>query len=108
MGKDIIDVTSGTWGREVLQQPDGLVMVVFWARWCAPCLKMMSTLQEVAAECGDRVKVVRVDIDENPDVAKTYRVSIVPTAMFFREGQKVREIITNVEKTQLQVAIDSL
>lgn len=83
-------------------------MVVFWAAWCAPCLKMMPALQEVATECADRVKVVRVNIDENPDVARTYRVSIVPTVMFFDEGQKIREIITNVPRAQLQAAIDSL
>jgi len=107
MGENVIDVTSDTWESEVLKA-DGLVMVVFWAGWCKPCLTIYSTVEEMAKECPEKVKVVRLNIDDNADIASTYKVSIVPTIMFFKEGQKRREIITNVPRTQLEAAIELL
>jgi thioredoxin 1 len=107
MAEGIVDVMSTTWNSEVLQA-EGLVMVVFWAEWCEPCMKMAPTVEEMAKECPEKVKVVRLNIDDNADIASTYKVSIVPTVMFFKEGQKRREIITNVSRTQLEAAIELL
>jgi thioredoxin 1 len=83
-------------------------MVFFWAEWCEPCMKMSQTVEEMAKECAKKVKVIKLNIDDNSDIASTYKVSIVPTVMFFKEGQKRREIITNVSRMQLEAAIELL
>jgi len=101
------DGTSATWDSEVLQT-EGLVMVVFWAGWCAPCVAMSPTVEELAMECAGKVKVVKLNIDDNDDIASTYKISILPTVMFFKNGQKLHEIITAVPKVQLEDVIDSL
>jgi len=107
MADGVLEVRSDTWESDVLKA-DGLVMVVFWAEWCEPCMKMAPTVEEMAKVCPEKVKVVKLNIDDNADIASTYKVSIVPTVMFFKEGQKRREIITNVSRTQLEAAIELL
>ena len=101
------DVTSDTWESEVLKT-DGLVMVVFWAGWCEPCIELNRTIEKMAAECSGKVKIVRLNIDESGDIASKYRVSIVPTTMFFVDGQKCREIITNVSRELLEETVNSI
>ena len=66
-------------------------MVVFWAGWCAPCVAMSPTVEELAMECAGKVKVVKLNIDDNDDIASTYKISILPTVMFFKNGQKYRK-----------------
>jgi len=105
--RNVIDVTSAMWENEVLKF-DGLVMVVFWAGWCEPYAKMAQEVEELGEKYAGKVKVVRINIDDNADLASNYRVSIVPTTMFFKEGRKCREIITNQERAQIEEAIKSL
>jgi thioredoxin 1 len=96
-----------SWHQEVLQA-HGLVMVAFMAPWCDPCTQVSPLLEELAAERTDRVRVVVVDVDESPDLGSRYKVSIVPTVMFFRGGVKMDEIICVPEKSLLQMKIDLL
>ncbi len=106
MAGGVVDVRSGTWEREVLKA-DGLVAVLFWAPWCEPCMQMVPAVEEFARESVG-TKVVKLNVDENDDVASTYLVSILPTVMFFREGQKRREVVTNVSRAQLAAASEGL
>src|ERR1051326_1542290 len=64
-------VTDDTFASEVLQS-DTPVLVDFWAEWCAPCLRVAPVLEEIANELGDKVKIVKVDIDANPNTARDY------------------------------------
>lgn len=105
--KGIRDVTSATWDGEVLKA-GMLVMVVFWAKWCEPCKKMFPAVEELAAEHAEKVKFVRLDIDNNDDIAGKYRVSIVPTVMFFKNDQKLHEAICLEPKPKLKAMIESL
>lgn len=107
MANTFIDGTSTTWESEVLQA-EGLVMIIFWAEWCEPCLKFFSTVEEIAIEYTEKLKVVRLNVDDNEDIASMYRVSILPTIMFFKHRQKLHEIITAVPKTEIEAAIISL
>ena len=100
-----INVTSDTWESEVIDC-NTLVMVFFWAQWCDPCLKMSKTIEAMAADIPEKVKIVKVNIDDNDDIASDYKVSIVPTTMFFKEGRKCRELITNVSRKQLEDVIN--
>jgi len=103
----VVDVTSTTWDREVLRA-DGLLMIVFWAEWCKPCLTIYSMVEELAKEYAEKVKVVRLNIDDNADIASNYKVSIIPTTTFIKRRQKLHEIIGVVPKMQLKEAIESL
>lgn len=63
------------------------VIVDFHAMWCAPCKVQAPVLKEMAAELGDRVKIIKVDVDQNPEIAARYQVQSVPTLMIFKEGK---------------------
>jgi adenylylsulfate kinase len=105
--KDVTDVTSAAWNSEVLQAK-GLVMVAFWAEWCKPCETISQMVEELAKEYAGKAKIVRLNIDDNADIASTYKISIIPTITFFKHGQKLHEIICAVPKMQIQDAIESL
>jgi thioredoxin 1 len=105
MAEGIIDVTSSTWDSEI---GDGLVMVDFWAVWCGPCRMIAPTVEELAKEYSGRVKVAKVNTDENPDIASRYKIMGIPTIIFFKDGQKVDQIVGAVPKPQLKAKIDSL
>lgn len=100
-------VTSATWDLEVLKAP-GLVLVDFWAVWCGPCRMVAPIVDEIAKEYAGKLKVLKLNTDENPDVAGRYRIMGIPTLMFFRNGQTVDQIVGAVPKSQLKSKIDSL
>jgi thioredoxin 1 len=84
-------VTDASFTSDVLQS-ETPVLVDFWAEWCAPCKKVSPLLEEIANEMGDRVRIVKVNIDENPETARTYRVMSVPTLTVFKGGQPVQSV----------------
>jgi thioredoxin 1 len=84
-------VTDATFAADVLQS-DKPVLVDFWAEWCAPCRKVEPLLVEIAGEMGDRVQIVKLNIDENPETARAYRVMSVPTLTVFKGGQPVSSV----------------
>lgn len=107
MAEGIVELTTATWDKEVLQA-NGLVMVDFWAVWCGPCRMIAPTVEELAKEYAGRVKVGKLNTDENPDVASKYKIMGIPTIMFFKDGQKVDQIVGAVPKPQLKAKIDAL
>lgn len=107
MAEGIINVTSQTWDSEVLQSK-GIVMVDFWAVWCGPCRMIAPTVEELAKEYEGKIKVAKLNTDENPDIASRYKIMGIPTIMFFKDGEKVDQIVGAVPKPQLKAKIDSL
>ncbi len=107
MAEGILDVTTDTWEKEVLNS-DGLVMIDFWAVWCGPCRMIAPTVEELAKEYSGKVKVVKLNTDENPDIASRYKIMGIPTLMFFKAGQKVDQIVGAVPKAQLKSKLDAL
>jgi len=106
MAEGIIDVTTSTWDKEVLQA-QGVVMVDFWAVWCGPCRMIAPTVEELAKEYAGKIKVAKLNTDENPDIASKYKIMGIPTVMFFKNGERVDQIVGAVPKTQLKSKIDS-
>ncbi len=107
MAEGIVDLTSTAWDSEVLQS-SGLVMVDFWAVWCGPCRMIAPTIEELAKEYAGKIKVGKLNTDENPEVATKYKIMGIPTVMFFKDGQKVDQVVGAVPKPQLKAKIDSL
>lgn len=85
-------VTDDTWKADVLgsTQP---VLVDFWAEWCAPCRKVAPVLEEIATELGDRVTIAKLNVDENPMVARDYGILSIPTLTLFKDGQAVQSVV---------------
>jgi len=107
MAEGIVDLTSAAWDSEVLQS-DGLVMVDFWAVWCGPCRMIATTIEELAKEYAGKLKVGKLNTDENPDVAGKYKIMGIPTIIFFKAGQKVDQVVGAVPKPQLKAKIEAL
>lgn len=82
----IVKATDASFEQEVLRS-DIPVMVDFWAPWCAPCRAMGQTLEQVVPEMEGKVKVVKVNVDENPQTAATFGIRSIPTLIFFRGGE---------------------
>lgn len=106
MAEGVIDVTAATWDKEILQA-DGLVMVDFWAVWCGPCRMIAPSIEELAKEYTGKVKVAKLNTDDNPDIASRYKIMGIPTVMFFKSGAKVDQVTGAVPKAQLKTKIDS-
>ncbi|HEY0697253.1 MAG TPA: thioredoxin [Micromonospora sp.] len=84
-------VTDANFANDVLKS-DKPVLVDFWAEWCAPCRKVAPLLEEIAGEMGDKVSIVKLNIDENPETARAYRVMSVPTLTVFKNGEPVQSV----------------
>jgi thioredoxin 1 len=99
-------VTDETFVSDVLQS-DKPVLVDFWAEWCQPCRKVSPVLEEIASEMADRVRIVKVNIDENPETTRAYRVMSVPTLTIFKGGQPVQSVAGAKPKGELVRLIES-
>jgi thioredoxin 1 len=79
-------VTDATFEAEVLKAT-GPVVVDFWAEWCGPCRMIAPALEEIAGALGDKVKIVKLNVDENPATAAKYGIMSIPTLMIFKNGE---------------------
>ena len=107
MAEGMVEGTTSTWNKEVLQDKR-LVMIDFWAVWCGPCRMIAPTVEELAKEYAGKMKVAKLNTDENPDIASKYKIMGIPTIMFFKGGQRVDQVVGAVPKNQLKSKIDSL
>lgn len=99
-------VTDANFGPEVVEA-DTLTLVDFWAEWCGPCRMIAPVVEELAQEFEGRIKVVKLDVDENQRTAQEYAVRSIPSLLFFKGGQVVDTVVGAVSKQRLEEVIEA-
>ena len=105
MNKDVVVLTDDNWKVEVLEA-DGPVLVDFWAEWCPPCRMIGPSIEALATAYSGRVKVGKLNVDENPVVAQTFGVRSIPTLLVFKGGQVVDQQIGAVPQPRIAAMIE--
>jgi thioredoxin 1 len=105
MSQDIVHVTDATFEQEVLKSPTP-VLVDYWAEWCGPCKMIAPVLEDIAREYGDRVKVAKLNVDENPATPPRYGIRGIPTLILFKNGDVEAIKVGAVSKSQLSAFLD--
>ncbi len=106
VNEQVVHVTDDSFETEVLKsnQP---VLVDYWAEWCGPCKMIAPVLDQIAGEYADKVKIAKLNIDDNPNTPPRYGIRGIPTLMLFKDGEVEATKVGAVSKSQLTAFIDS-
>jgi thioredoxin 1 len=103
-GADVLNIGDSEFKKEVLESREP-VLVDFWATWCAPCRAIAPAVEELATQYKGKVKVAKINIDDNQDTPQQYGVRSIPTLLLFKGGKVVEQIVGAVAKTRLEDAL---
>ena len=106
MSDKIVHTNDGDFEKDVLSS-DKAALVDFWAEWCGPCKMIAPILAEAADEYSDRMTVVKLNVDENPNVAMKFGIRSIPTVMLFKDGEVQAQKVGAMSKSQLNEFLDS-
>ena len=105
MSGAVSDVTDNSFQSEVIES-DVPVLVDFWAPWCGPCRRVSPIVEEIAAEKGEALKVVKLNIDDNQQTAVKFNVMSIPTLMLFKHGELKKTVIGAYPKAKLEQELE--
>jgi thioredoxin len=105
--KPTIEITEANFEAEVLKSTQPVV-VDFWAEWCGPCKMLAPALDEIAVEQNGRVKVAKVNVDTNPELAARFRVQSIPTLLYFAKGEVRNQTIGAISKKAILSNLEKL
>lgn len=103
----MVEINSQNFKREVLGS-EKVVLVDFWAPWCVPCKVIAPTVEKIAQEHGDRVKVAKANVDDNPDLATALSIFNIPTLVFFKSGKEHSRLIGVNTKEAIEAKIEKI
>jgi thioredoxin 1 len=106
-GGNIVQITQDTWPAEVLQS-EIPVLVDFWAEWCAPCRAIAPALEELSGEMTGKLKIVKVNVDELPELAGQFGIRSIPTLLVFKGGRVQAQMVGALTKAALKSKLDSV
>ena len=106
MSENIVHTSDSTFEADVLQS-EKPVLLDFWAEWCGPCKMIAPILDEAASEYADRLSVVKINIDENPNTPQKFGIRSIPTLMIFKDGAPQAQKLGAMSKSQLTEFLDS-
>jgi len=101
----VVIVTDSEFDSTVLQS-ERPVVLDFWAEWCQPCKMLAPTIEEIAGEYEDKVKVGKLNVDDNPNIATKYGIRGIPTLLFFKGGEVVQQVTGVKSKAEIKKIID--
>jgi thioredoxin 1 len=101
----IVTLSRENFAQQVLQSP-APVLVDFWAEWCGPCKMIAPLLDELAEEYDGKIKIGKVNVDEQPDLAAQYGIRAIPTLLLFKQGQIVEQTVGAKSKRDLKASLD--
>ncbi len=107
MAKGIVDIEDSSFEAEVLQAVTP-VLVDFWAPWCGPCRAMAPILEELAETYGNKIKIAKCNVDDNPVTPGKFEIRSIPTLIFFKNGDVAEQIIGIVAKSKLEESINTI
>jgi thioredoxin 1 len=103
---NVLHTSDASFQGDVLQS-DKPVLVDFWAEWCGPCKALAPMLDDVATARQHDLRVVKVNVDENPDLARRFGVRSIPTLILFRDGQPQAQRVGSLRRAELEAMLDS-
>jgi thioredoxin 1 len=106
VSEDILHVTDDTFETDVINSSDP-VLVDYWAEWCGPCKMIAPILEEIASEYSGKIKVAKINIDDNPQTPPKYGIRGIPTLMLFKNGEVEATKVGALSKSQLTAFLDS-
>ena len=107
MAENVMEFTDANWGSEVLGA-EVPVLVDFWAPWCRPCRQLAPTIEKLAGELGAKVKIGKMNTDENQDTPGGLRISAIPTVLIFQGGKEVDRLVGVNPESKFKSALSKL
>ena len=106
-GPDVMNIGDAEFDKEVIKS-DQPVLVDFWATWCAPCRAIAPSVDALATQYKGKVKVAKIDIDSNQQVAEQYGIRSIPTLLVFKGGKVVEQLVGAVPKAKIEAALQKV